>query len=158
MYFAATLKQVVGKDSHSNNLPPHCEWDGTEFVPTRPKPSLKVQANVSVMHAAHEKFGVRWKGSRRGIFASRAVEAFADSCCQTCTAGLDLLEQIGIPETYLVPTTHRIVGITNSSLDISGAALLRIEVAGKITRQMVHISRNSRGLYLSEKALLELGL
>ena len=57
-----------------------------------------------------------------------------------------------------MPTRHRIVGITNSSLDISGALLLRIEVAGKITRQMVHVSKNTQGLYLSEKAMLDLGL
>lgn len=110
------------------------------------------------MHAAHNKFGVRWKGSRRGTFAPHTVTAYADSCCQTCTAGTDLLEQIGVPESYLVPTRHRIVGITNSALDISGALLLRIEVAGKITRQMVHVSRNTHGLYLSERAMLDLGL
>ena len=157
-FFAASLKHDLRANSNINHLPPHCEWDGTDFVPTRPKPSPKVDVNVSVMHSAHNKFGVHWKGSRRGTFASHTISAFADSCCQTCTAGTDVLEQIGIPESYTVPTKHRIVGITNSSLDISGAVLLRIEVAGRITRQMVHVSRNTRGLYLSEKALLELGL
>ena len=50
------------------------------------------------------------------------------------------------------------MGITSSSLDIVGAVLLRMEYQGRITRQMVHISRKTRGLYLSESALKDLGL
>lgn len=137
---------------------PHCEWDGTDFVPTRPKPSPKVKVNVTLMHAAHKKFGCQWEGSRKGTYKSHTVEAVADSGCQTSSAGMDILEQIGCPEPYLVPTSHRIVGITDSFLDIVGSVFLRIEVAGKITRQMVHVSRNTRGLYLSETALSQLGL
>ena len=141
----------VMKSQMPTNGIPHCEWDGTDFVPTRPSPSPKITVNVSIMHAAHKKFGVTWKGSRRGAFKSHAVDAIADSGCQTCSAGFDTLERIGCPVPYLVPTNHRIVGITDSFLDIVGSVLLRIEVAGKITRQMVHVSRNTRGLYLSEK-------
>ena len=36
--------------------------------------------------------------------------------------------------------------------------MLRLEHAGKVTRQMVHISENIRGLYLSKAACRELGL
>ena len=147
-YFAATVKSGL----------PHCEWDGAAFVPTNPKPSPKVEVNASMMHTVHQKFGVRWSGSRKGTFKPHPIEAVADSGCQTCSAGIDVIEQVGCPESYLVPTSHRIVGITTSSLDIVGSVFLRIEVAGKITRQMVHVSRNTRGLYLSEKALKDLGL
>ena len=138
--------------------PPHCEWDGSEFVPKRPKPSPQVEVNVTVMHAAHKKFGVQWRRSHKGIHKPRKADAVADSGCQTCSAGTDVLNNIGCPVEYLVPTSHQIVGITDSLLDITGAVLLRIEVAGKVTRQMVHVSKNTRGLYLSETALKELGL
>ncbi len=158
-YFAATLRHDLKRGQlNAPSPPPHCEWDGTDFVPTRPKPSPKLDVNITVMHAAHEKFGVRWSGSRKGIYKPRVAEAVADSGCQTCSAGIDVLEKIGCPLEYLVPTSHRIVGITDSLLDIAGAALLRIEVGGQVTRQMVHISKNTRGLYLSETALGELGL
>ena len=110
------------------------------------------------MHAAHKKFGIAWKGSHKGIHRPHPLDAVADSGCQTCSAGVDVLQKIGVPISYLVPTSHRIVGITESLLDISGSLLLRIEVAGKITRQMVHVSTNTQGLYLSESALKELGL
>ena len=137
---------------------PHCEWNGSAFVPTRPKPSPRMDVNVSIMHMVHEKFGSRWTGSRKGAYTSRKANGITDSGCQTCSAGTDFLEQIGCPESYLVPTSHRIVGITTSSLDIVGAVFVRIEVNGRISRQMVHISRNTHGLYLSEKTLVDLGV
>ena len=36
--------------------------------------------------------------------------------------------------------------------------MLRLKYAGKVTRQMVYISKNVRGLYLSKAACRELGL
>ena len=135
---------------------PHMEWDGSQFLPTRPKPPPKLTVNVSVMPEAHKKFGRVWRGSRKGAFNSHAVEAFTDTCCQTCTAGLDFIELIGCPEAYLVPTSHNIIGITSSPLNIIGSVLLRMEAGGKVSRQMVYISRNCHGLYLSERALIDL--
>ena len=122
---------------------PHCEWNGTEFSPTRPKPSPRIDVNVSVMHAAHKRFGINWTGSHKGIHKPLMVEVVADSGCQTCSAGIDVLQRIGCPESYLVPTNHRIAGITNSLLDIAGSVFLRIEVGGRVTRQMVHVSKNT---------------
>ena len=137
---------------------PHMEWNGTDFAPKRPAPSPRIDIQVSIMHAAHERFGVKWKGSRKGIHKPHTVRTLADSGCQTCTAGIDILEEIGCPLPYLVPTSHRIMGITKSSLDIIGSVFLRIEYGGEITRQMVHISTTTKGLYLSETALKDLGL
>jgi hypothetical protein len=57
-FFAASLKRDMKKGTNSSLLPPHCEWNGTDFVPTQPKPSPKLDVNVSVMHVAHEKFGI----------------------------------------------------------------------------------------------------
>ena len=119
---------------------PHMEWDGSAFSPTKPKPPPTLNVNVTMMLEAHKKCGVHWKGSRKGAFQSHSVQTYADTCCQTCTAGVDFINQIGCPESYLVPTSHRIIGITASSLNIIGSVLLRIEVGGNVTRQMIHIS------------------
>ena len=137
---------------------PHMEWDGARFVPTKPRPSPRVEVNATLMLTAHEKFGMTWKGSRRGVYRSNPVEAVADTGCQTCVAGIDLLEKIGCPEDFLVPTRHSIVGITTASCDIVGSVLLRVELDGHVTRQMVHISTKTKGLYLSETALFELNV
>ena len=149
----ATAMVVATKEGQ-----PHMEWDGAQFSPTKPKTPPKLTVNVSMMSEAHKKFGRIWKGSRKGAFNPHPVEAYTDTCCQTCTAGVDFIEQIGCPLEYLVPTTHRIIGITASSLEIVGSVLLRIEIDGKVSRQMVHISKNCHGLYLSEQALVDLGI
>ena len=89
---------------------------------------------------------------------TREVKGLADTGCQTCTAGVDFLTQIQCPKSYLVPTHHRINGITTTGLGIVGSVLVRFQINDKVTRQMVHISENIHGLYLSESALVELGL
>ena len=110
------------------------------------------------MHGAHERFGCRWKGSRVGYDKPKSFDSTADTGCQTCTAGADVIRQL-CPDEYLVPTRHRIVGITDASLHIIGMALLQITgESGKQTRQVVYVSENISGLYLSESALKELGV
>ncbi len=137
---------------------PHMEWNGTEFAPQTPAPSPYINVEATLMSAAHDKLGVKWQGSRKRAFQPRSSRSLADSGCQTCTAGLDFVEEIGCPMSYLVPTTHKIHGITKSGLDIVGSLMMRFDINGKETRQMVHVSRNIRGLYLSETALKDLGV
>ena len=142
----------------SSKKQPHMEWDGANFVPTKPRASPTVEVKTTLMVSAHGKFGVKWRGSRKGVYQSKRVDVVADSGCQTCIAGTDLLERIGCPEDFLVPTRHSIVGITRDSCDIVGSVLLRIELDGHVTRQMVHISTKTKGFYLSETALRELNV
>ena len=113
---------------------PHMEWDGVQFSEENPKPPPKLEVNVSIMSEAHKKFGKVWSGSRKGVFNPHTLDAYTDTCCQTCTAGIDFLEQIGCPTSYLVPTSHNIIGITSSPLEIVGSVLLRIEASGKVSR------------------------
>ena len=42
-------------------------------------------------------------------------------------------------------------------MDIMGVLLLRIEAQGRVSRQVVYISRNTKGFYLSEQAQIDLG-
>ena len=65
---------------------------------------------------------------------------------------------MGIEERFLVPTCHRIIGITDTRLRILGALMMEMEYNDRTTRQMVYVSSNSCGLYLSETACKELGL
>jgi len=90
--------------------------------------------------------------------ANHHVEALADTGCQTCTAGADILRQLKIDKKMLVPSCHRIAGITDTTLRLLGALMLEIRYGNKVTHQMVHISDSISGLYLSETALKELGL
>ena len=131
-------------------------WDVNEekFIRKRPTPSPKMDVKLSLLTESHKQFG---------IFCNRKVPdkkftAVADTGCQTTTAGIDLLKALRIPKRFLIPTSHLIVGITDSHLDIMGALMMDIRYRGKTTKQMVYISSNSKGLYLSEDALKDLCL
>ena len=137
---------------------PHLEWIGDSFCPSAPQPQPVMELRAYIMHDAHATLGVHWKGSRKGPQEGVVVKGLADTGCQTCTAGVDFLETIGCPRSYLIPTRHRIVGITNDNLGIIGALFVRFELNGKVTRQMVYVSTKVKGLFLSEGSLKVLGI
>jgi hypothetical protein len=136
----------------------HQQWIQGGFTTKHPDPSPMIAVKVTIMHKSHKEFGRKWDRSHRDVDAAKDAYGLADTGCQTCTAGLDFMERMRCPYEYLIPTKHRIVGITNSGLGIIGALLLKIQAGGMITRQMVYVSSKVKGLYLSEKALKELQL
>ena len=87
-----------------------------------------------------------------------SIQCLADTGAQTCASGPELLRVLNLHEKYLIPTSHRIVGVTQSFMDIIGVALVQIEVNGRTTNQAVYISKNIKGFFLSEKAQMELGI
>ena len=40
---------------------PHLVWNGSDFAPGRPAPPPKLKIDVTLMRAAHIKFGCYWK-------------------------------------------------------------------------------------------------
>ena len=137
---------------------PHLQWINGEFRPKAPDQSPMLKVKVSIMHDAHKVFDKQWRGSRRRVGGNISMEGLSDTGCQACTAGEDILDILSCPKEYLIPTRHNIVGITRSGLGIVGSILLRIELNGKVSRQMVHISSKINGFFLSEGTLKDLGV
>ena len=164
--FAAQLRQENRKHwsgsrvaSNQNKIViPHGVWKGDEFHKQAPAKSPMLPITVTIMNAAHQKFGRRWVGSHKEIHHPKSMKACADTGAQTCTSGPEILELLKCPDNYLVPTSHKIHGITDTDLDILGAILLRIDCEGRSTRQIVYVSSNTTGLFLSETALKDLGV
>ena len=131
------------------------EWNegARKFERIRPAPPPRILVQLSLMVDAHNKFGVRCQESTKNN-----VSAVADTGCQTSTAGYEIMELLNIPKNSHITTKHAIIGITDTNLYIIGALLLTIGYKGRTTNQMVYISSNSKGLYLSETAIKELGL
>ena len=137
---------------------PHMEWDGSQFVPHPPQRHPELAVTLTIMQESHAKLGKHLTGKERAFIVNGARAAgCADTGAMTCSAGPELLELLHCPERFLLKTSHRIRGVTGTSLDVLGSLLLRIEANGRITRQVVYISRNTRGIYLSERALKDLG-
>ncbi len=132
------------------------EWEKKtgEFKKCPPAPSPKIRVKVELLTEVHKQFGVNCNGS----FTAQSIDAIADTGCQTTTSGIGLLDRLGMSEHMLVPTKHRIVGITDTRLEIIGSVFVRIQFNGAEARQMIHVSRNSCGLYLSESACKQLGI
>ena len=149
---------MAAKADVKNKKQPHLQWSNGKFQPVLPDPSPMLNVKVSVMHDAHKVLGVRWKGTRKGSYDAVHVEGLADTGCQTCTAGEDFLKSIGCPQEFMIPTKHRIIGITNAELGVKGAVLVRLERNDMVSRQMVYISSKVKGLYLSESVLKGLGI
>ena len=126
--FAMTVEKKV---SNSTVRHPHMEWNGEEFVPKTPAPSPYIPVQATMMQAAQAKLGIKWHGSRKGVFRPRQAQGLADTGCQTCTAGVDFLNLMGCPQSYLIPTSHRINGITKSGLGIIGSVMIRFDIGDK---------------------------
>ena len=138
---------------------PHLQWQRSVhmFKPQTPAPITKLMVKVSLLEDSHKELtGTRLREARVWAPDNVSIEATADTGCQTCTAGKDVITALGCTPDHLVRTRHRIVGITDTSLKVLGALMLSIEFKGRTTRQMVHISTNIDGLYLSESALKDL--
>ena len=85
--------------------------------------------------------------------------AIADTGCQSCLAGTDLMSKLHLDPKDLIPVNLTMKSASGNNLPILGAALLRIEIpSGKKTRQMVYFSSEASHIYLSMATLADLDL
>jgi hypothetical protein len=112
---------------------PHMEWDEEEdvFIRRPPHRSPKVEITASMMTNEHREFGVKCDAR----CSPKVVSAVADIGCQTTTSGIGILKELDIPPRYLIPTSHQIIGITDTSLRILGILLLKLKFNGRETKQ-----------------------
>ena len=147
--------QPHGSNLHHKILIPNMEWDHAKdrFTEQRPKPLPTLRVQITPLPSAHNSFHCSLpRSSKPG-----QVTAVADTGAQTCASGPAILEHLGIERRHLVPTSHRIQGVTQSNLNIWGVLLAKITVGNVSTNQVIYICENARGLYLSESALRGLG-
>ena len=71
---------------------------------------------------------------------------------------LEILKILGCTSDSLIPTNHRIHGITDDQLLIKGVFFMRIRIGIRETRQVVYVSGNTSDFYLSESAVKDLEL
>ena len=149
--FVQSEEQVITCNDTGTGIP-HMQWNGKKFVPGKPEPSPRIAVSVRVMREVHVKFGKKEAG-RAG---SPKQVTCPDTGAQTCTMGVDVLKELGIPVSYLVKTKHRIGGVTQTSLAVLGSIFAEIRKGDEITRQVIYVARNILGLFLSQSALKDL--
>ncbi len=65
-------------------------------------------------------------GDLRNLKNNVDVTCITDTGPQT--SGPEILSKLNIPKTYLIPTSHRIMGVTQSFMDIIGVIMVKITV------------------------------
>ena len=149
---------MTGNDP-GNKRQPHLQWqeESAAFAPKPPAAPPIIAIDVHILDDVHKQLGKVYQ-PRHSNNSIQCIKAIADTGCQTCTAGKDLLKALKCPQEYLISTKHQIVGITDTSLKVLGALMLSISFRGRTTQQMVYISNNTSGFYLSETALKDLNV
>ena len=134
----------------------HMEWNEKLERMERCRPSPPPFLNVKVQLSERCYKQILKREARESI-PSAKLSSIADSGCQTTLAGVELLKYLNIdPESDLFKTKHKIRGITETSVNIEGALMLDIMYEGRTTTQMVYVSSNTNGFFLSMKALKDL--
>ena len=89
--------------------------------------------------------------------------AMADTGCQSCLAGFDLLNELNIQKTQLIPVSMKMTAANNKNIEIAGALPLRItgispSKTAHTTKQLVYFTPSARRMFLSKHACRSLGL
>ena len=87
--------------------------------------------------------------------------AMADTGCQSCLAGIQLLHKIGLTRNHLLPVNMKMTAANQGTIEIIGALPLRIcgtspSSATLETRQMVYFTTTTNTMFLSKQACVAL--
>ena len=94
---------------------------------------------------------------------SSKIQAIADTGCQSCLAGLNVFHNLGMTDKDLIPVSLNMRAVNSEKIQIVGAMLLHLSGRnshGDIveTRQVCYISPDTRNVFLSREACIDLGI
>ena len=94
---------------------------------------------------------------------SCTLQGMADTGCQSCLCGLQIIRKLGMSEKDLIPVTMRMHAANKQDIKILGAAIVRlcgISKTGKQlqTRQILYVTDNADKLFISREACIALGM
>ena len=124
---------------------------------SKPQPFIRLQATVN--QEDYEHFGFPLRPPQQQAF----VSALADTGCQSCLAGTNIVKKLGLSTRDLIPVQLRMHAANNHKIHILGAAILRFSDKNskgeiKSTRQIVYVTDNTDKLFLSREACTDLGI
>ena len=92
---------------------------------------------------------------------STMIDCIADTGCQSCLTGTQLLSSLGLCETDLLPVTMAMKAADNGEITILGAIIVHLSGTKnpvRSTKQIVYISNSTDRFFLSRQACLGLGI
>ena len=123
-----------------------------------PQPCVNI--SVSAIPSDAEDIGVR--STIKAPTQPIQYSAMADTGCQSCLAGTDLLHKLGLQAHHLLPVSMQMTAANNGGIQIIGALPLRLTAISPskvrhTTRQIVYFTPRSR-MFLSKNACVNFGL
>ena len=148
-------KRVINLDHHLYNQ----LSDSWVRQTSRPQPFIDITVRVDRDDYKHFGFDSLLTPKLRTV----TNPAMADTGCQSCLAGIKVLNRLGLSERHLIPVTMKMHAANNKGIRILGAAILCLSGKGpngeiRETRQMVYVTDNSDKLFLSREACTALGM
>ena len=87
------------------------------------------------------------------------ILAFTDTCAQTCVSGIELLRKLNLAtDILLIPTSHKIIGVTVRNLDILGVLMVKLQRLQYSAQAAVFICNHINRIFVSSKIQMELGI
>ena len=144
---------VINSDVHTL---PHMEWKNGSFRPCPPKKPRLLPLHAEVLPEAHAKAGHAISSNIPHLKSGMTL-CTADTGAQTCVSDPAILNSLGVSAESLMPTTHKIRS-ANHPISIMGALFVKFTFQDRSTCQMVYVCNDVTGIYLSEKAQIDLGI
>ena len=87
----------------------------------------------------------------------------ADTGCQSCLVGIEVINRLGLTHKDLIPVTMKMHVANNKDIKILGAAILRFSGRGKAhhileTRLIVYVTDSSNKIFRSREACVALSM
>ena len=126
----------------------------------QPQPTFKLSATLIMTDLSALTLG---SAPIHGNTNTITVTALADTGCQSCLAGSNLLHKLGITSTDLIPVRTKMRSANNEGIKLLGAILLMLSGSdenGQIysTNQMTYITDCTDTFFLSRGACVDLGI
>jgi len=127
------------------------------WTKTASSPQPFVNLNVTASAEDYRAFGYSLQGS----LLTASIPAMADTGCQSCLAGVNVLHRLGLRTDDLIPVTMRMHAANKRGIKILGATFLRLsgkDASGKVyeTRQLTYVTDTSDRLFISKEACIAL--
>lgn len=118
---------------------------------SRPQPFIRLQ--MCTTKEDNDHFGYPLKSAH----AQTPVYAMADTGCQSCLAGSNIMRKLGLLPKDLVPVTLKMHAANSNNIAILGAAIIRLG-NGKSSRQIVYVTNATNKLFISRETCIDLGI
>ena len=117
-----------------------------------PQPYITVLVTADPTDTSDLKFTPAFSNS-----ITVSYNAIADTGCQSCLAGEELLQKLNIQKSQLIPVSMKMSAANNKSISIIGALPLRLTGTSPsgtslTTREMVYFTETTNRLFLSKHA------